>query len=35
MSYVWFLGQPGNVLIINKEFLNISGLKFGIMEISL
>ena len=32
MSYVGFLGQPGNVLIFNKEFLKISGLKFGYVK---
>ncbi len=32
MSYVWFLGQPGNVLIINKEFFKIIGKSLGYME---
>ena len=32
MSYVWFLGQPGNVLIFNKEFLKINDKKLGYIK---
>ena len=32
MSYVWFFGQPGNVLIFNKEFLKIIDKKLGYIK---
>ena len=32
MSYVWFLRQPGNVLIFNKEFLKIIDKKLGYIK---
>jgi hypothetical protein len=32
MTYVGFLGQPGNVLIINKEFFKIIHKKLVYME---
>ena len=32
MSYVGFLGQPGNVLIFNKEFLKIFDKNLGYVK---